>query len=314
MKNAGHETTLEEKHLKDFLDIAEEYVQSIEENLLELERHPNNKELIHEIFRSIHSIKGDAGMVGLEEINRFAHEMENVFDLVREDKLRVTSNLMDLMFESTKILRLLLDQVHQNDDSDVNTAPTVGKLKNYEDGDQDSEEELREIQPSEEIEKTTGETDKKIEFDLVDENEYVIFKLSDMICAIPVMSTQEVVDDLPCTRVPRVEEFIDGVINLRGNIVPVVNLRSRLLIEDEDFENQQILIIIQNENKIGLKVDEVFSVEYLDKDLMYKPENFPINLDSTFVNGVIEKNGNLILIMELTKLLQREDLTINSTL
>lgn len=94
-----------------FVEEALEHVEKLEENLFELENHQEDydPELIQSIFRSMHTIKGSGMMFGFEDLSKFTHNFETIYDLIRNDKLKVTKDIVDLSFESLDYIRKLLD-------------------------------------------------------------------------------------------------------------------------------------------------------------------------------------------------------------
>ncbi|MCQ2203408.1 MAG: chemotaxis protein CheA [Bacteroidales bacterium] len=94
-----------------FVEEALDNVEKLEENLFELESNMENydPELIQSIFRSMHTIKGSGMMFGFDDLSRFTHNFETIYDLVRNDKLKVTKDIVDLSFESLDYIRKLLD-------------------------------------------------------------------------------------------------------------------------------------------------------------------------------------------------------------
>lgn len=94
-----------------FVEEALDNVEMLEENLFELEKNMDNydPELIQSIFRSMHTIKGSGMMFGFEDLSRFTHNFETIYDLIRNDKLAVTKDIVDLSFESLDYIKKLLD-------------------------------------------------------------------------------------------------------------------------------------------------------------------------------------------------------------
>ena len=103
-------------------------MESLDEHILALEADPNSKEVIEEIFRGAHTLKGAAGMFGFKAIERIMHRMENYFDLIRKDKLTANPDAIDLILESMDALRVLVEAVSNNEPSGLKTAPLVIKL------------------------------------------------------------------------------------------------------------------------------------------------------------------------------------------
>ena len=92
---------------EDFLDEAEELTDKLNLQLVQLEKQPENHEVIHEIFRIVHTLKSSAAFVGMDQSKELAHKMEDVFGAVREGMITVSSPLIDVMFDGLEMLRLL---------------------------------------------------------------------------------------------------------------------------------------------------------------------------------------------------------------
>ncbi|SBV92919.1 CheA signal transduction histidine kinase [uncultured delta proteobacterium] len=113
----------------DFIIEAREHLETIEPNLLELEKTPDNLGLLNEIFRPMHSLKGASGFLGLNKMNRLAHKAENILDELRKGTMSVTSEIMDVILTSTDALRQMIESLESsNTEGDVDTAPIIETL------------------------------------------------------------------------------------------------------------------------------------------------------------------------------------------
>lgn len=92
-----------------FFDEVAEHLAVVEEGLLNLEQHPEDRDLLNKIFRSAHSIKGGAGMFGFTAVSQFTHKMETLLDLLRNGQKVVTPAIADLLLKSTDCLKTLID-------------------------------------------------------------------------------------------------------------------------------------------------------------------------------------------------------------
>ncbi|MDR2161387.1 MAG: Hpt domain-containing protein, partial [Desulfovibrio sp.] len=81
----------------DFIIEAKEHLETIEPNLLELEKAPDNLSLLNEIFRPMHSLKGASGFLGLNKMNTLAHRAENILDELRKGNMTVNPEIMDVI-------------------------------------------------------------------------------------------------------------------------------------------------------------------------------------------------------------------------
>ena len=84
------------QYLEIFIDETSEHIQSLSDNIMTLEKEPDNKDVINEIFRAAHSLKGMAGTMGFKRMQHLTHDMEDVFQEVRSDRVKVTSDMIDL--------------------------------------------------------------------------------------------------------------------------------------------------------------------------------------------------------------------------
>ncbi len=113
----------------DFIVEAKEHLESIEPNLLELEKAPENLSLLNEIFRPMHSLKGASGFLGLNKINGLAHRAENILDELRKGTMGVTSEIMDVILSATDALRTMIDNLESGGgEGDVDTAPIIATI------------------------------------------------------------------------------------------------------------------------------------------------------------------------------------------
>lgn len=99
------------QYLEIFIDETKEHLQSLNEQLLILEKEPDNSETINEIFRAAHSLKGMAGTMGYKRMQRLTHDMENVFSEIRTGKMSVKAELVDVLFRGLDALESYLTNI-----------------------------------------------------------------------------------------------------------------------------------------------------------------------------------------------------------
>lgn len=104
------------QYLEIFIDETKEHLQNLNEQLLILEREPDNTDTINEIFRAAHSLKGMAGTMGYKRMQRLTHDMENVFSEIRNEKMTVQANLVDVLFRGLDALENYLDVIMNTGD------------------------------------------------------------------------------------------------------------------------------------------------------------------------------------------------------
>lgn len=99
-----------EEFKKKFIEEAFENIEILEDTLLELEKDSNNKELIEKVFRAMHTLKGGGAMFGFEEVSSFTHELETIYDLVRNDQMTLSNQLFDITLQSIDHLKDLFSE------------------------------------------------------------------------------------------------------------------------------------------------------------------------------------------------------------
>ncbi|KAB0664697.1 chemotaxis protein CheA [Oryzomonas japonica] len=107
-----------EQHIVTYREEANELLAELETSLLELEENPTDEELIGRVFRAMHTIKGSGAMFGFDEVAQFTHEVETVFDLVRNGKMTVSKLLLNLTLRARDHIKSLLDASVSGEESD----------------------------------------------------------------------------------------------------------------------------------------------------------------------------------------------------
>jgi purine-binding chemotaxis protein CheW len=137
--------------------------------------------------------------------------------------------------------------------------------------------------------------------------EVVVFAVEELICAIPVLQIQEIIKSRPPTKVHNAPAFVAGVINLRGQIVTVVNLRKIFGNADYDSVTNRIIIVPFKQELIGLLVDEVDdSITVETQNIMPPPGNIK-GVQGALFESVIHTENGLIAILSVQKVVQYED-------
>lgn len=122
------------QYLEVFIDESTEHLQSCNENLLALEQNPHDLSIVNEIFRNAHTLKGMSATMGYEDLADLTHKMENVLDAIRNEKIMVTPEILDVVFESIDHLEAMIGDISAGGDGKRDVTETVGKLKRIENG------------------------------------------------------------------------------------------------------------------------------------------------------------------------------------
>ncbi|MEM9347333.1 MAG: chemotaxis protein CheW [Planctomycetota bacterium] len=133
--------------------------------------------------------------------------------------------------------------------------------------------------------------------------------------AIPILAVQEINRMMDITRVPQSPPFVEGVINLRGKVIPVVDLRKRFGIEvNESTGDERIIVVeVQGETEarvIGFTVDKVNRVLRIGSDIVEPAPSMASGADSDYVQGVGKLDEGLLILLSLDKLFSQRELEL----
>lgn len=129
--------------------------------------------------------------------------------------------------------------------------------------------------------------------------------------AIPILSVQEINRMMQITRVPQSPDFIEGVINLRGKIIPVMDLRKRFgLGELENTSDCRIIVVEVANRVIGFTVDRVNEVLRIQSEIVDPPPPMVCGIDSDYVQGVGKLDDRLLILLNLDRLFSEGDLEL----
>lgn len=145
--------------------------------------------------------------------------------------------------------------------------------------------------------------------------QWVTYRLGDETYGINVMQVQEVLRYTEIAPVPGAPDYVLGIINLRGNVVTVIDTRSRFgLPPSETTDNTRIVIIESDEQVVGILVDSVAEVVYLKSSDIDSAPNVGTEESAKFIQGVSNREGELLILVDLNKLLSDDEWDDLSTL
>lgn len=138
--------------------------------------------------------------------------------------------------------------------------------------------------------------------------QYVTFKLDQETYGLNVMQIQEVLRHTEIAPVPGAPDYVMGIINLRGNVVTVIDTRRRFGLSDADVTDATRIVVLEAESQvIGILVDSVAEVVYLRQSEIETAPNVGNEESARFIQGVCNKNGELIILVEFEKMLTDEE-------
>ena len=140
--------------------------------------------------------------------------------------------------------------------------------------------------------------------------QWVTYKLGEETYGINVMQVQEVLRHTEIAPVPGAPDYVLGIINLRGNVVTVIDTRSRFGLPSSGIsDNTRIVIIESDEQVVGILVDSVAEVVYLRSSEIDSAPNVGTEESAKFIQGVSNRDGQLLILVDLNKLLNDEEWT-----
>jgi purine-binding chemotaxis protein CheW len=138
----------------------------------------------------------------------------------------------------------------------------------------------------------------------IDRRELISFRIGDQEFCVDIMSVREIRGWTAATPLPRTPDFVRGVINLRGAVLPIVDLASRLGFESTEASDRNVIIVAQiGEQVVGLLVDAVSDILTITDDMIQPTPDVASETAKTFVRGLIPMDGRMISLIGLERVL-----------
>ena len=421
-----------ENLIPEFIEESLEHLKHIEEDIIQIEQGQADEELINSVFRAVHSVKGGSSFLGLKNIEKLSHKMEDIFNLVRNGKLTLTSSISTKILNSIDKLKEMLDDSSSSDTFDIasnikdmedvissnNDASIseeihisafnshvqmskykfdsykkksknvfllrmefvegnqyknildflkeIGKIGEIVENEVDieclmssdnftgngiplkiiyasvldidlvihtfgitkddiveiKEENVASETPEIEIDNivkqekavesnpvnlvSTEDDDEDEEEDIEiirDENEFMTFLIGEEEYGIGIKLIQEIVTMQSITDVPGSSDYTKGIINLRGDILPVYDFRLKLNFEAREYDGETVILIISmSEKKFGIIVDRISEVVHLNENHIKDAPNMR-NIPSNFVLGIGQKDDKFIILLKVKEMI-----------
>lgn len=243
------------QYLEVFIEESKEHLQACNQLLLELEKNPADLQLVNEIFRSAHTLKGMSATMGYEDLANLTHQMENVLDAIRNKKIKVDSHILDVVFLSVDHLEAMIESIASGGDGKMDVTEVVQKLKIIEDG-----KGLDAVQSAQE----DALEQSKDSYSAIDYDDYemtIIMQSKELgynTYEVDITLTEDCL--LKAARVYMVFEVLEK----NGEIVKSAPSTTEL--EEEQFEQSFSVTVVTNEEKDSLKsallkISEIENVE-----------------------------------------------------
>jgi purine-binding chemotaxis protein CheW len=148
-------------------------------------------------------------------------------------------------------------------------------------------------------------------------NQFLTFRIKDEEYALCVSNVKEILEVPQITRIPRMPAYMRGVINLRGSVVPVIDLRKKFSLGDTETTAETAIIVIEiplkeDENDkqltVGIFADAVHKVLTIEESSIEPPPKIGLAINTAFIAGMGHVDNNFITILEIAEILSREDI------
>ncbi|MEG0384072.1 MAG: chemotaxis protein CheA [Solibacillus sp.] len=280
------------QYLEMFIEESKEHLQACGEHLLELEKNPEDLAIVGEIFRSAHTLKGMSATMGFEDLADLTHKMENVLDAIRNEKIKVTPEIFDVVFESVDHLEEMVYDIADGGDGKRDVQVTVEKLKLIESGEiAATTVAIAPVEATQIVETKVDTVNLKLTYD--DFEKTVLLQSSEQdYNAYEISITLREDCLLKAARVFMVFEILEK----NGDVIKSSPTVERL--EEEQFDHQFYVAYISKENaedlqKMLMKVSEVDLVEVseIHQDVFHQSvtSNVELEVQDTIVPALVEQ-------------------------
>ncbi len=147
------------------------------------------------------------------------------------------------------------------------------------------------------------------------EGKYLTFSLAEEEYGIGILKIKEIIGMLPVTTVPQTPDFVKGVINLRGKVIPVMDLRLRFGMEAIDYTERTCIIVVEVHGRngtvqIGIVVDTVSEVLNINGEEIEETPAFGTKLDTEYILGMAKMEGDVKILLDIDQVLNAEEIAI----
>ena len=147
------------------------------------------------------------------------------------------------------------------------------------------------------------------------EGKYLTFSLAEEEYGIGILKIKEIIGMMPITTVPQTPGFVKGVINLRGKVIPVIDLRLRFVMEEIDYSERTCIIVVEigeadNTVQIGIVVDAVSEVLNIKSSDIADTPTFGSKLDTDYILGMAKIEGGVKILLDIDRVLNDQDMTL----
>ncbi|SDB88874.1 two-component system, chemotaxis family, sensor kinase CheA [Pelagirhabdus alkalitolerans] len=250
------------EYLDVFIEESKEHIQSLNDQILELEKDPTNIDIVNEIFRSAHTLKGMSATMGFQDLADLTHKLENVLDGVRNDKLTLNTEIIDVIFNAVDDLEAMVLDIIEGGEGKKDVSKLVNQLQAIENGDFKNDSSIEGQKTEQPEQKVTQATKSETQ---LDQFELTVLEQSKESGFNNYEITVELQEStlLKAARVYMVFEILEQV----GEVIKSTPTVTEL--EDENFDYEFTVILVSKEDNDAIqqkimKVSEIEKVTVLD--------------------------------------------------
>ena len=138
-------------------------------------------------------------------------------------------------------------------------------------------------------------------------DQYLTFVIEDEEYGIEIANIKEIISVTPITLVPETPKYLEGIISLRGDIIPVIDVRKRFLKQSKEYDELTCIVVIEySEYSVGLVVDAVKEVMYISEENILPPPSDRLNYYNQFIKNIGRVGNDMKLLLDLDKFLVQE--------
>lgn len=140
------------------------------------------------------------------------------------------------------------------------------------------------------------------------ENQFITFQVGDEEYGVDILQVQEIIRYMEPTKIPNSPKMIKGVINFRGEIIPVIDMRKRLELPERKYDHFSVIIVLEVETRImGIVVDQISGLTAFTDEEVQETSHLSTGLKAEFVKGLGNHNGQLIILLNVAQVLSFEE-------
>ena len=274
-----------------FFEESDTHLEVIESSLLALEKKNSDRGLIDELFRATHSMKGNAGLVGLTDIHQVSMEMEQILEEVRSAGKPVEQESRDRLFEFLDKIKGMIvaargpmpggtiSAVEVEESLPANKSATV------------------KAPPQKETVKKTKKAKAK------GKQVFLTFMLDKELYGLEVSFIKEIILKRHITRVPNAKSYVTGIMNLRGMVVPVIDAKKKLAFPEngKDIDSRNIVILELNGLNTGVLVDSVKDIVTFDEGDISPINDSLDDISGDCILGIGRSGKEVVLLLDMEK-------------